>query len=100
MKNWGIFLITVSLIGLIIGFSLKSSVRVEKYDWIGGERYSSYNEVENIGLLNQKQNIIITSGFFLIMGTVIFSFGVLIEKQLPKNEIIHKTYSNTESRTK
>ncbi len=64
MKTFGILLCIGAAIALVIGFSADTSVATDL-----GQR------VHNIGLMNQKQNIIMLGGSLLVAGTLLLSLS-------------------------
>lgn len=64
MKGFGIFLLTVGVITFLAGFGMDTSVS----SGLGGR-------VHNIGLINEKQNIIVLAGVITVIGALFFGFA-------------------------
>lgn len=63
MKSFGIFLIIIGVIWAIIAFSASTTVS------------TGFGEVNNIGLMNDRQNHLIFSGLTILIGVILFGFG-------------------------
>lgn len=86
MKTLGGFLIVVGLIWGVVSFNINTSVAV------GGQSYGSgdysftvpKSRVNNLGLMNDKQNHIIGAGLTLVIGVMLFIFGSRKEDEVIK----------------
>jgi hypothetical protein len=65
MKIFGITLLVIAAIALLIGFNLETTIATE----FEGHR------VHNIGLMNDKQNVIVIAGFLATIGAIFFVFA-------------------------
>jgi hypothetical protein len=65
MKVFGIVLLIAGAISFFIGFSLDTTVA----SGFGGQRF------HNIGLMNDRQNIIILAGVLAVIGAIFIGFG-------------------------
>jgi len=65
---WGGLLLSAGFIGMLYGFSVSAGVPVDSALFSG-------REVNNIGLLNDKQDIILVSGFVAVVGAVLVGAG-------------------------
>ena len=63
MKSFGIFLIIIGVIWAIIAFSASTTVS------------TGFGEVNNIGLMTDRQNHLIFSGLTILIGVILFGFG-------------------------
>lgn len=73
--NWGVFIIALGVLGLFISFNMDTTV------WSGS------SQVNNIGLMNDKQNYIIVSSLTLLIGVIVTIFLKSVElnqKECPK----------------
>jgi hypothetical protein len=61
-------LLSAGFIGMLYGFSVSAGVPVDSALFSG-------REVNNIGLLNDKQDIILVSGFVAVVGAVLVGAG-------------------------
>ena len=64
MRELGYVVLIVGFIGLVFGLNYDTSVALE----------SGYR-INNIGLLNDKQNILIVSGILAVVGAILVSSG-------------------------
>lgn len=64
MKGFGFFLLAVGAIAFLVGFSMDTSVSTRL-----GSR------VHNIGLINERQNIIIFAGVMTVIGAIFFGLA-------------------------
>lgn len=80
MKSYGIALLFVGALALLIGFNMDTTV------------YSDGGRVHNIGLLNERQNIIIFAGIMTVIGAVFLGLA-------SKNNVLEGR-SNTSSDTR
>jgi len=88
MKILGTFLSVVGLVWGIMAFNYDTSVEV------GGQSYGSgeysfdipKSRVNNIGLMNEKQNHIFGAGITLILGVILFIFGSRKEEQTREDQ--------------
>lgn len=71
MKPFGILLCLVAVVALIFGFTYDTSVSTG----LG-------NRVHNIGLMNDKQNIIIVGGAMLVAGTLLLALSTRATTQI------------------
>ena len=72
MKLAGIVILVLSVLGLAFGVQMDATVLA-----VGGIQFF------NIGLLAQRQNVFLISGFAAVVGVVLFGFGTVAERQLP-----------------
>jgi hypothetical protein len=73
MKKIGMFLIGISIVCLIyFTFIMDTSVKVNYKE---GNNMGLPERVNNIGLMNDKQNFIIVSGVLLITGVLLSLYG-------------------------
>jgi predicted RNA-binding Zn-ribbon protein involved in translation (DUF1610 family) len=72
MKQIGKILIVISIIGLIYFSQMDTSVKVS---YPNGKSFGLPERVNNIGLINDKQNYIIVSGILFISGIMLVIFG-------------------------
>lgn len=91
MKNFGVLLIIVGLIFAFFAFSMDTSVEVGG-EVIGEGEYSitvPVQRVNNLGLMNEKQNYIMGSGLMILIGVLLFIFAKKehIEEKKNINEI-------------
>ena len=92
MKITGMILIAIGLIWGIIAFNIDTSVEVGG-DVIGVGEYSVHvpkTRVNNIGLMNEKQNHIIGAGLILLIGVLFFIVGTLKKENEQENTRIVK----------
>ncbi len=89
MKKLGIFLISIGIIGLIYFFQMDTSVKV---NYSKGNSLGFPERVNNIGLMNEKQNYIIISGILLFSGLLLSLFG---NKQRVENKINTENFNKT-----
>lgn len=80
MKSYGIALLVVGALAFLIGFNMVTTV------------YSDGGRVHNIGLLNERQNIIIFAGIMTVIGAVFLGLA-------SKNNVLEGR-SNTSSDTR
>lgn len=66
MKTLGQFLIAIGLVLGLVAFSMKTTVPIES-SFIGGT-YLPSREVNNIGLMDDRRNYLLTAGVLLIVG--------------------------------
>lgn len=64
MKSLGVLLCVVAVVALVVGFAFDTSVATG----LGGR-------VHNIGLMNEKQNIIIAGGAMLVAGALLLALS-------------------------
>jgi len=89
MKITGIVLLVIGLIWGIMAFNIDTSVEVGGKTFGAGE-YSIHvpkTRVNNIGLINEKQNHIIGAGLTLIIGVIFFIVGILREEKIEEKKI-------------
>lgn len=79
-----LFLVAAGVIGITLSFSMDVSVEVP-VTYVGGQAIGG-GRVNNIGLLQERQNYIILSGLFLLVGTLLGLFG----RTLPEPEWLGK----------
>lgn len=74
MKQIGTVLIVIGVIIIMFAFYSDTTVSVEKthFDKQYGISYSLPERVNNIGLMNEKQNKIILGGIILLSGLILF----------------------------
>ena len=63
MKNFGIALSSVGVIALLFALNMNTAVEANGM------------KINNLGLMNDKQNYLIVSGILLVIGVLIFLFG-------------------------
>ena len=64
MKGFGIFLLVVAALAFLVGFNMNTSVAS-----------GIVGRVQNIGLMNDRQNIIILAGVLAVVGAIFVGFG-------------------------
>lgn len=79
MKSLGGLLIFFGIAALIFSMQMDTTIEV-KYP--GGSGYGMPERVNNIGLMNEKQNRIMLSGILLIGGIILFAVGKAKELRL------------------
>jgi hypothetical protein len=88
MKGLGIFLIAVGVFGLLAAMNMDTTVEVPGLPGrtIGFGEFSTYipsvpsQRVHNVGLMDQRRNWLILSGFVFVGGLVLSGFGILSEQ--------------------
>jgi branched-chain amino acid transport system permease protein len=88
MKYAGFALLLLGAVGLLFGMQLDASVATD----LGAKVY-------NIGLLAEKQNVLLVSGFVTLAGTLLAGFGVLSGK-MPRTLDLSSSSSSTELQAK
>jgi DNA-directed RNA polymerase subunit RPC12/RpoP len=83
MKSLGGLLIFFGISALIFSLQMDTSIEV-KYP--GGTGYGMPERVNNIGLMNEKQNRIMLSGILLIDGIILFAVGKTKERSIAESE--------------
>lgn len=83
MKPLGGLLIFFGITALIFSMQIDTSVEV-KYP--GGSGYGMPERVNNIGLMNEKQNRLMLSGILLIGGIILFAVGKTKERSIADSE--------------
>lgn len=88
MKPLSVILIVIGAITIIYSMELNTTVTVDKshFDQKYGLSYSLPEKVNNIGLMNDKQNKIIIGGIILIAGLILF-IGTGIKKNEDITEV-------------
>ena len=69
MKGFGILLLVAGLVGVIVGLTLKTAVKVPGQDF-GFGISTSDTEVHNIGLMDRRRNVLLVSGIGVIIGAI------------------------------
>jgi hypothetical protein len=73
MKNWGFFLIIISIVLGYIAFTMDTSVEIG-----GTYEYGTYipkTRINNIGLMSQQTNLLIGAGISFISGILLIGFS-------------------------
>ena len=83
MKSLGGLLIFFGIAALIFSMQMDTTIEV-KYP--SGSGYGMPERVNNIGLMNEKQNRIMLSGILLIGGIILFAVGKSKEKNIAESE--------------
>ena len=83
MKSLGGLLIFFGIAALIFSMQMDTTIEV-KYP--GGSGFGLPERVNNIGLMNEKQNRIILSGILLIGGIILFAVGKTKERNISESE--------------
>lgn len=86
MKNIGILLVIIGIVGLLWSSTIDTTVKVEDKNYGYGIKTEDMR-VHNIGLMNEKQNYIILSSIILLSGVIMTSISSL-----------HKTESNDDGK--
>ena len=76
MKSLGIVLIITGLIWAIVAFNFDTSVSTG---------LDSYERVNNLGLMAERQNHLIFSGLSIITGILLFGFGTIANNSSEEN---------------
>lgn len=79
MKGIGIILLVAGLIGAVFALSMDTSVN------------TGYGSVNNIGLMAEKQNLLLFAGFAATVGAILFGFSSV--QQGDKTALTTKTHS-------
>jgi hypothetical protein len=79
MKDLGLIVIAIGLVLGYYAFDMDISVKVSNQttNLLGTER------VSNLSKMNEQQNLVIASAALCIMGTILFSVGMLERKLFP-----------------
>lgn len=81
MKQMGIILIILGITAIAFAINKETTVIVDKPQQQYGISYTLPEKVNNIGLMNDKQNTIILGGIGLIAGLILFvGSGMQINK--------------------
>ncbi|MBU2444158.1 MAG: hypothetical protein KJ666_01110 [Bacteroidetes bacterium] len=84
MKILGTFLLFLGIAWFIFGFTMKSTIKTTEQEFIGITYGGS--EVHNIGLLNEKQNMVIISGSIFLASAVFSAASFMVEEMKKKGE--------------
>ena len=77
MKGLGLFLIALGALGLLAGLKMDTTVYVPSQT-VGFGEFSTYvpsQSVHNIGLMDQRRNVLIAAGFVFVAGIILYGFG-------------------------
>lgn len=66
MKTIGVIVLVVGVLAFLVGFNMDTTVAAGDY---------GLRRVHNIGLMNDRQNIIIFAGVLAVIGTLLFSLA-------------------------
>ena len=88
MKGLGVLLVVLGCLGLLVTWSMDTTVETGG-EQIGYGEYSRYvpkSRVHNVGLLEERRNYLILSSVAVIAGIVLYGFGALAEAQAKAKE--------------
>jgi len=77
MKGLGLFLIALGALGLLAGLQMGTTVTTPSQT-VGFGEFSTYvpsQSVHNIGLMDQRRNVLIAAGFVFVAGIILYGFG-------------------------
>jgi preprotein translocase subunit Sss1 len=88
ITGFGLLLVAVGVIGLLVALNKDTTVEVpgQPGQTIGSGEFSTYipsvpsQRVHNIGLMDERRNWLIVSGFVLVGGVLLLGFGTLREQ--------------------
>lgn len=100
MKQLGLVLVALGLLGAVFAFSMDTTIETGGKT-IGSGIYSvtiPSGRVHNLGLMEQRSNVLYTSGLAILVGVILYGFGSIQQNSIgPKDEA--KSSSTTEVTT-